>query len=77
MIGVAFLAACLLLADTLARFTSAGTFLTIVRESLTIGGWVALWRPLESFLYDWWPLLRRGRVYRQLAQAQVRITTPA
>ena len=24
-----------------------------------IGGWVALWRPLEIFLYDWWPIRRK------------------
>ena len=28
----------------------------IARESLTIGGWVSMWRPLEIFLYDWWPI---------------------
>ncbi len=19
-------------------------------------GWVAMWRPIEIFLYDWWPI---------------------
>ena len=27
----------------------------ILRGSLTIGGWVSMWRPLEIFLYDWSP----------------------
>jgi len=27
-----------------------------VRESLLVGGAVAPWRPLEIFLYDWWPI---------------------
>ena len=31
----------------------------IVREGLTICGWVGMWRPLEIHLYRWWPLLRR------------------
>ena len=77
VIGLSFLAACLLIADTLSHVASAGTFLTIVRESLTIGGWVALWRPLEIFLYDWWPLVRRRRIYLNLARAQIRVTTGA
>jgi len=68
-IGLCFLTSCLLIADTLGKLASAGTFLTVVRESLTIGGWVALWRPLEIFLYDWWPLLRRRRIYHNLARA--------
>lgn len=73
VIGLSFLAACLLVADALSRFALTGTFLTIVRESLTIGGWVALWRPLEIFLYDWWPLVRRRRIYQNLARAQIRV----
>jgi hypothetical protein len=76
-IGLSFLASCLLLADTLSSVAASGTFLTILRESLTIGGWVALWRPLEIFLYDWWPLVRRRRIYQSLARAQVRVTTGA
>ena len=28
----------------------------ILQESLLIGGWVAMWRPMEIFLYDWWPI---------------------
>jgi hypothetical protein len=24
------------------------------QESLLIGGWVAMWRPMEILLYDWW-----------------------
>jgi hypothetical protein len=46
---------------------------TIARESLTIVGWVAMWRPLQIFLYDWWPLGRRIRVYKALQQAHVRV----
>jgi hypothetical protein len=26
-----------------------------------------MWRPLEIFLYDWWPLRRMVRLYRKLA----------
>jgi hypothetical protein len=72
VIGLAFLAVCLLVAEMTAT-VAAGTFLGIVRESLTIGGWVAMWRPLQIFLYDWWPLTRRGRIYRNLGRAHVRI----
>jgi hypothetical protein len=73
VIGLAFLALCLLAANAIGEFAS-GTVLTIGRESLTIGGWVAMWRPIQIFLYDWWPLSRRGRIYRNLARAQVRVS---
>jgi hypothetical protein len=72
LIGIAFLSACLLLADLLTPL-AGGTFLRILRESLTIGGWVAMWRPMQIFLYEWWPLMRRSRTYHNLGLAQVRV----
>jgi hypothetical protein len=45
----------------------------IVRESLLIGGWVAMWRPLEVFLYDWWPVRNEARIYDRLAAMPVQI----
>jgi hypothetical protein len=72
MIGLGFLAVCLLVAEQIGRFDS-GTFTTILRESVIIGGWVAMWRPLEIFLYDWWPLIQRQRLFEKLARAEVRI----
>ena len=46
----------------------------LIGESSLILGWVANWRPLEIFLYDWWPILRRLRLYRRLATARVVIS---
>jgi hypothetical protein len=40
-------------------------------EGLIILGWVALWRPMEIFLYEWWPLLGERNLYRRLATAEV------
>jgi hypothetical protein len=34
-------------------------FKRLVEESFLILGWVANWRPLEIFLYDWWPLAHK------------------
>jgi len=45
----------------------------ILRESFLIGGWVAMWRPLEIFLYDWWPILAEARLYDRLSAMPVRI----
>jgi hypothetical protein len=72
-IGLAFLMLCLLGADFLSAYT-ANTFLRVLKESLIIGGWVAMWRPLQIFLYEWWPSVRRGRIFRNLAKASVRVT---
>ena len=45
----------------------------ILREGLIIAGWVAMWRPIQVFLYDWWPIVRRRRMLQNLSRAQVRV----
>jgi hypothetical protein len=42
-----------------------------VQESLIIVGWVANWRPIEIYLYDWWPIRRRRRLLARIAAAPV------
>jgi len=54
-----------------AAFLADAPFRKIVEESFLILGWVANWRPLEIFLYDWWPLARRRDLYRRLSAAKV------
>lgn len=72
VIGGAFLAVCLLISDLLAQ-QQLGPFLSITRESLTIAGWVAMWQPMQIFLYDWWPLRRIGLTYQKLSQVPVAV----
>ena len=75
-IGIVFLAICLVTA----RMTAVrwpGTAGSLLQESLTIGGWVAMWRPIEIYLYGWWPLLQRRRVYEKLARMPVRLSHSA
>ena len=42
----------------------------VIAESLLIFAWVANWRPIEIFLYEWWPIVRRRDLYRRLADAE-------
>lgn len=48
----------------------------VLGESLLIGGWVAMWRPLEIFLYDWWPILAEGQLFDRLGAMPVGIAPP-
>jgi hypothetical protein len=70
-IGVAFLAAAIGLAQWLGSRISHEGYAWLASESLTIGGWVALWRPLEIFLYDWWPLRAEAQLFARLAAMPV------
>jgi hypothetical protein len=73
VIGLAFLGTFGALAQALAATTGGGGLAAIVRESLIIGGWVAMWRPLEVFLYDWWPIRARAKRYDRLAAMPIGI----
>jgi hypothetical protein len=73
LIGITFLAAAIGVSDfvltALRGFQMAG----ILHEGLLIGGWVAMWRPLEIFLYDWWPIRAEVNLFARLAAMPVRI----
>jgi|SRR4051812_25212017 hypothetical protein len=77
VIGIAFLAVSLLLGDIVARLLGERRAAEILRESLLIGGWVAMWRPLEVFLYDWWPIRADARLADRLSAMPVRIAYKA
>ena len=71
VIGLTFLSLCLFLAQFLGRY-GGNTFIAILQESLIIGGWVAMWRPMEIFLYSRWPIQRVQKLYTRLANMEVR-----
>ncbi len=70
-IGMVTLIACLVASQTIAPMVPNPTLARVVEESLIIVGWVANWRPIEIYLYDWWPIVRRCRLYRRIAKAPV------
>lgn len=51
--------------------------LLLVKEGLIVAGWVAMWKPIHLYLYDWWPIRREIRMYRRLALAPVEIVADA
>jgi hypothetical protein len=70
-IGVSILIVCLVSAHLAGGYLIETPFKRLVEESFLIFGWVANWRPLEIFLYDWWPIARRRDLYRRLSTAVV------
>jgi hypothetical protein len=78
LIGLLFLIAAFMLAGAVARVLGQTTVSALFRESMIIGGWVAMWRPIEIFLYDWWPIRAERRLYDRLSVMPARVTfTPA
>lgn len=75
VIGLGCLATTLTLGSLIVRWR-LGAVAGVVSESLTIGGWVAMWRPMEIYLYNWWPIRREWRLYERLARMRVTLITP-
>lgn len=72
-VGLAVLASCVLIARYLPLLPGARHYGPLAQEGLVILGWVANWRPIEIFLYDWWPLVRRRNLFVRLADAEVEL----
>lgn len=72
-IGLTVLAVCMAANQIAAARLGEAPYARFVEEGLIILGWVANWKPLEIFLYDWWPLARRRNLYRRLSEATIEI----
>jgi hypothetical protein len=70
VIGLMFLAACTLSRELL-QATTDSPWLAWIEEGLTIVGWIAMWHPIDTFLYRWWPIRREARLYARLARMPV------
>lgn len=71
-IGLCFLFICIALRQLFFRMP-VSTLGDIAAEGLLILGWVAMWRPMELLLYDWWPVRRLVKTYTQLATIDVEL----
>jgi hypothetical protein len=73
LIGLAALGASIAIGDVLTTYLPREGMAALLSESVLIGGWVAMWRPLEVFLYDWWPIRADARLFDRLSLMPVRI----
>lgn len=74
LIALIFLVSCLVLRQ-MAENIFSGTLAVVVNEGLLIMGWVAMWRPINIFLYEWWPFLGRIRIFDKLKDIEVELRT--
>jgi hypothetical protein len=72
-IGMTFLVTLFIIAQAIGRMIGETGFFSLLRESMLIVGWVAMWRPLEIFLYDWWPIVSEWRLHDRLSRINVRV----
>lgn len=69
-IGLGFLLGCMVARQVVSTLDH-GALAQALAEGLLILGWVAMWRPIQIFLYDWWPIRNRARLFVKLAATPV------
>jgi hypothetical protein len=67
LIGSLFMGVMILIIEAVGSLFGSVAYATLLKDILIISGWVALWRPAEIFLYEWWPILGEARLYDRLA----------
>lgn len=75
-IGLAFLFLLFVTVQVTGLIRAETGYAILLRESMLIIGWVAMWRPLEILLYDWWPIVGERRLHDRLSRINVRIVRP-
>lgn len=73
IIGFTVLAVCVIASQMVSASLGPRTIGRVIEESFLLFGWVAKWRPIETFLYDWWPISRQRNLYQRLARAEVEL----
>ena len=73
LIGIAFMGMMMLVGEAVGNLFSKAGYASLLKESLIIGGWVALWRPAEIFLHDWWPILAEAKLLDRLSEMDVQV----
>ncbi len=76
VVGLAVLFVCVLLGTVIIPELGIDR-INFLGESLIILGWVANWKPMEIFLYEWQPLAADRRLYRRISKAPVEIRESA
>jgi hypothetical protein len=72
-VGLCFLLTCVGGPRLLETFLPNHIFGSFLSEGLMVIGWVAMWRPVQIFLYDWWPIRKNMEVYRRLSRVKVEV----
>jgi hypothetical protein len=74
IIALVFLFLCLLTIRLLSTLEES-VIKTLFSEGLLIIGWVAMWEPINTFLYGWWPIVHKRNIYQKIIDMDVSIGT--
>ncbi len=72
-IGLTFLLVCTWFSHAVPTEKTTGIFHSLLGEWLLLMGWVATWKPISIFLYEWWPIQSAQNILRELSKIEVHI----
>lgn len=72
VIALVFLFLCLLTIRLLST-PEESVIKSLFSEGLLIIGWVAMWEPINTFLYGWWPIVHKRNIYQKIIDMDVSI----
>lgn len=70
LIAFGFLFLCFLMTQFLSNLNNS-LLKTTFSEGFIIIGWVALWEPVNVFLYGWWPLVQKKNIYKKIISMDI------
>lgn len=73
IIGLSFLFFCLTLIQLIQTYRLPFLQASWITEGLLIIGWVAMWEPVTIYLYSWWPIRAKQKVYEKISRMDVAV----
>ena len=75
-IGLFFLSLAIFVNASMSQVASSSYWHDFLKESCLLFGWVSMWKPIETFLYDWWPHMERKRTFDLLKNIEIEFLCP-
>ena len=73
IVGLSFLAIALVASQIVASMNTSSIALQLISYALLIIGWVAMWQPVTTLLYELWPIIRLKRIYERISTMEIEI----
>lgn len=74
LIGLSFLLVCTYISYVVNSRGFDGYWPTFAHEGLLLMGWYAMWKPINTFLYEWWPLRETIETLDDLSDIEIDIS---
>lgn len=72
-IGLCFLSIFIFASMGIGKISKDTFWAPFFKEWLSLMGWVSMWKPINIFLYEWWPLVDNKKLYHKLSEVELEL----